>query len=791
MDNKPITIVVDRVQYRKDDFCVLQTTSSLHGPISVVGSLPFGSAQVREGTVLAIHATETMDPKWGRQLRPGPVLLPLAADPRVVLHGAEIGSEVQYLAMLLVARHADAALLSTAILRGDPKEVEKLSGVSAKVAEHTVRGWQRFVTAAKLTAAMRRAHVSTSEIWSAMRSGLDLGIVLQNPWALAEKRILSLPRVDGLAEALGITPTPEVRARILVRELLDRYADAGDTCVRVQEVVAEMLREIPEWDTKRCVELLRQLPSQGIAILSRPPSGEAVVYAPVLHHWEVESARLLADRLVTAKPHPASPIGQAMLRISGKATLEDAAEVLSQEHLHLSPAQRAGLRDALVCAVFLLTGLPGTGKTTTLRALVATLHQVGANVLAVAPTGVAARRVRQLCGVPAHTFHAAFGYQPSRNLDRGGDYVGLEGGNRSRAADAFSDDWRHGPTNPVDADVLIVDESSMMDLSLFYRALAATRPECRIILVGDPAQIPSVGPGSVLRDLLQVDEVPRVHLNGIFRQTMASPVVLAAHAIYEGRSPAVREVLTPEEALNPAQEDDVCLLHAGSDEEALHLACEVVDPLYRGAKGVGAVQLLSPRHGGEAGVTRFNEVLRTRLNPKGPDVSEVKVASGVIRQGDRVMIVKNDAELGVYNGDVGEVREATTTGGGRIVEVRLDGSPPHIVTLTRDQPTTYLRLAYAVTYHKSQAMEYEVVVIVLLPSFGNQVTRRLLYTAVTRAKKRVVIVGTHEAIASAIYRTGDDTRTTYLKDRVLQQIDARRSSVLPVGGVSPPQEACG
>lgn len=782
MDNKPITLVVERVQYRKDDFCVLNTISSHHGIVSVVGSFPFGAQQIREGSVLAIQATETVDPKWGRQLRPGPVLLPFAADPRVVLHGSEIGAEVPQLATLLVARQAEPALLAAAIVRGDQAEVEKLSGASGKIAEHALRGWRRFVAAARLTAAMRRAHVTTSEIWASMRSGLDLDRVLENPWLLAEKRVLSLPRVDGLAETLGITPTPEVRARILVRETLDRYADAGDTCVRVMEVVAEMMREIPDWDAKRCVELLRQLPAQGIATLSRTPSGEVVVYAPALYHWEAEAAKLLAERLETATPVLASPRGEAMLRVSGRATLDEAADALAQEHLHLSPAQRGALRDALLRGVFLLTGLPGTGKTTTLRALVATLNQVGANVLAVAPTGVAARRVRQLCGIPAQTFHAAFGYQPARNLDRAGDYVGLEGGNRSRAADAFSDDWRHGPDHPVEADVLIVDESSMMDLSLFYRALAATRPDCRVILVGDPAQIPSVGPGSVLRDLLQVPEVPRVHLDGIFRQSMASPVVLAAHAIYEGRTPIVREASTPEEALRPAQEDDVCLLHAGSDEEALRLACEVVDPLYREAHGVGAVQLLSPRHGGEAGVTRYNEVLRARLNPKGSDVSEVKVASGVIRQGDRVMIVKNDTELGVYNGDVGEVREAVVSGGSRLVEVRLDGNPPHVVSLTRDQPTTHLRLAYAVTYHKSQSMEYDVVVIVLLPSFGNQVTRRLLYTAVTRAKKRVILVGTIDAVDAAVFRTGDDTRTTFLRDRIRHHIDLRAAPVVPAVG---------
>ena len=296
MDNKPITLVVERVQYRKDDFCVLNTISSHHGIVSVVGSFPFGAQQIREGSVLAIQATETVDPKWGRQLRPGPVLLPFAADPRVVLHGSEIGAEVPQLATLLVARQAEPALLAAAIVRGDQAEVEKLSGASGKIAEHALRGWRRFVAAARLTAAMRRAHVTTSEIWASMRSGLDLDRVLENPWLLAEKRVLSLPRVDGLAETLGITPTPEVRARILVRETLDRYADAGDTCVRVMEVVAEMMREIPDWDAKRCVELLRQLPAQGIATLSRTPSGEVVVYAPALYHWEAEAAKLLAER---------------------------------------------------------------------------------------------------------------------------------------------------------------------------------------------------------------------------------------------------------------------------------------------------------------------------------------------------------------------------------------------------------------------------------------------------------------------------------------------------------------
>lgn len=770
-----ITVSVDRIKYQQQDFCVLQVSTQAHGTISVAGSFPFGALQLREGLHLAVQAVVADHPKWGRQLQPGPVLLPLAAEPRVVLGGAEIGAQVPYLEVLLRGQ-GDAAVTAAAVVKGDAEAVIASSGVDPKTADAAVRGWKEFVAAARLTSAMRRAGCTPGEVWGAACTKVPPADILADPWVLFDKKVTDLGRADDVAGILGVKQTPEVRARILAREVLDRGADRGDTCVRATEMVAELVRGVEGWDAKRSVEFLRHCNqhARNVLCLSRSPAAnEVLCYSPSLFKWEDDSSGLLADRLASARVDPGSPYGEALRRLGKSDDLAEAADAVAQASSHLSPAQRGALAMGLLHGVFVLTGLPGTGKTTTLRALVAALGELGANVMAVAPTGVAARRIRQLCGVPAQTFHAGFRFQPGRNLERGGDYVGLEGGAKGRASDAFADDWGYGPGCPVDADVVVVDESSMMDLALFYRLLAATRPGCRIILVGDPAQIPSVGPGSVLGDVLKVPQVPRVHLSGIFRQTMASPVVLAAHAIYEGSVPEMRDASTPEEALDPSRQDDVCLLTATTEEEALYLGCEVVDTLYRGASRVGAAQLLSPRHGGAAGVTRFNEVLRERLNPASPTASEVKVASGVIRQGDRVMVVKNDADLGVYNGDIGEVTDVFTSSGrgsGKSVVVRVDGSPPHVVTLARDHISGYLRLAHAITYHKSQANEYEWVVIVLIPGFGNQVTRRLLYTAVTRAKRRVIIVGTRGAVASAVARTGDDDRLTFLTERIVRKI---------------------
>ncbi len=436
-----------------------------------------------------------------------------------------------------------------------------------------------------------------------------------------------------------------------------------------------------------------------------PEPGPGIGLRGLVRAEEVLAARLraLADR---PAPLPVAAVDAWLARDADAAALSD--------------EQRAAVRAAATSGCFVLTGGPGVGKTTTVRALVRCLGALGRSIALAAPTGKAAKRLGDVVGLEARTLHRLLGAGP-----RG---------------------FRHGPRDPLPHDAIVVDEASMLDTGLARAVVGAVGPRAQLILVGDADQLPSVGPGQVLRDLLASGVVPSAQLATVFRQAARSLIVANAHRIRRGEAPE----LHPAAALGP--DVDCVFVPAGADRVA-EVAAEWAAGHLPRALGLtpGDVQTLAP-------LTRvcqaLNSALQARLNPPG-DRPERPHGALPLRLGDRVIQTRNNYNLGVFNGDGGEITAVAPD------EVTVDFGDGRVVAYA---PADLLDLdhAYCLTVHRSQGSEWPGVVLLVSSSHGPMLSRNLLYTALTRARRAAVIVGDRAAVARAVAEVRDRERVTGL-----------------------------
>jgi exodeoxyribonuclease V alpha subunit len=404
----------------------------------------------------------------------------------------------------------------------------------------------------------------------------------------------------------------------------------------------------------------------------------------------------------------------------------------------LANQQRRAVEAALVDKCTVITGGPGVGKTTIVKAIVHLARLVHRRVALAAPTGRAAKRLGEATAMEAMTIHRLLEFAPH------------EGG------------FQRGRDNPLDADLVVIDEASMVDAQLFSALVAAVRPEAQLILVGDIDQLPSVGAGAVLSDVIASDAATVIRLTEIFRQAAASKIVVSAHAINHGELPVL-------EAPGGAT-SDFYFIGRDDPETARATIVELVAeriPNRFGFDAISQIQVLAPMHRGDLGTTQLNRALQERLNPSpGPDSPSPEIARGerVFRRGDKVMQLKNDYDKSVFNGDIGVIATIDSERG--ILEVEVEG---RIVSYERSE-LDQLTHAYAVSVHKSQGSEYPAVVIPLATQHYMMLQRSLLYTAVTRGKKLVVIVGHRRAVAMAVRNADARRRYTWLAERVRAQL---------------------
>jgi len=554
--------------------------------------------------------------------------------------------------------------------------------------------------------------------------------VTENPYRLAIDIFgIGFKTADRIAGSLGIEPTSPRRAEAGLLHVLGEGADDGHVFCprsRLVEETATMLA-VEAARVEAALDTLRE--ERRVVVESAAADGgglpgDAAVFLASLHAAEVG----LGARLREIAASPASAADVAVAR--ALAWIEE------REGIRLSARQRDAVDAGLREKVLVITGGPGTGKTTVVNAITRILARKGPKILLAAPTGRAAKRLAEATGREAKTIHRLLEFSPAEM--------------------AFA----RNQDNPLVADVVVVDEMSMVDTVLAYHLLKAVPLGCRLILVGDVDQLPSVGPGSVLRDLIRSGAVTVVALTEIFRQAAASLIVVNAHRVNRGEMPA---------GAGDGQVADFYVVERSEPEEVLATVKEIVAeriPARFGLDPVDDVQVLTPMNRGVLGTASLNAELQALLNPSvaggagaGGDVAVVR-GTRSFRVGDKVMQIRNNYDLEVFNGDIGRVVGIDAEN--RSAEVRYDDRVVAYDYADLDE----LVLAYACSIHKAQGSEYPAVVIPVHTQHYVMLQRNLLYTALTRGKRLVVLIGTKKALAIAVKNNRIDERHTRLAERL-------------------------
>lgn len=747
---------------------------------SVRGNIPGISVQV--GTWIGFEGEWVEHEQHGRQIQIARAPVVPAWTPEIAVSMLTANGIAEHVARLLKLRFGED--LVEVLDEGDPKPLV-VDGVDAVAAERVLLRWRAGKAQLAMMDFFAKAGVPVERVaqaWALFGDSAE-EVLTANPWALIAVEGITFDQVDEVAQRLGLDLSHPKRVEGAVLFACKSRKGLGHLYLTSGEILSAVLELVPDLTEeglgKAIVSLHRQ---QTLVVDRRTRVGTTAIYEPWLHRIESESATHLRERCASARleaqPEVLAKFLDALastgpqaevarrdgdLRAVAEAALRDWS---TGSQVTLSALQLEGALNGLVQPVSLLTGLPGSGKTTTLKALVTILRDAKVPFLLVAPTGIAAKRAASVTGAVASTIHRAFGAAGFNRTDsRETTYTGVKGGSSGAGdgSDGAGERWGFGSGNLHEADVVICDECSMVDQHLLYRILMCTKTTARLVFIGDDAQLPSVGPGNVLRDMIASRQFPTVALTEIFRQANTSQIVVAAHAINRGEVPET------------STSGDFVLVPTRTDEEAFDIVVRIAEKLYGKRERTESFQVLSPRHNGVCGVTNLNARLRERLNPKQPGANEMKLGKdSVIREGDRVMVVKNDYDRGVFNGDVGKVHKLERKV--RVAEVKIHGTPVQYVSIPFKEAATYLRLAYCVTVHKMQGQEADVIIMPIVNGFSHQLQRNLLYTAITRARKRVFLVGHPEAMVRAIQNTQQEERNTLFLDRLRAAFSAANAA---------------
>ena len=561
-------------------------------------------------------------------------------------------------------------------------------------------------------------------VWKQFGEG-SVGCIQEDPYCLCGDGLdISFSIADSIAESMEKPRNDDGRVQAGVLYVLRHNLNNGHTCLPADKLcqAAQRLLGVELSDVQDALLLLCEH-YQTVCVNF---DGRDFIFLKKQYQSEEYISRRMQGML-QMPPHS----------ICGAENM--IADVERTQGIAYAEKQRDAIRAALDKGILILTGGPGTGKTTTLNAIIRILKEMGERVFLAAPTGRAAKRMSELTGEEAKTIH--------RMLQVDWD---------EQDNPVFTRNER----NPLECDCLVIDELSMVDSYVFESVLRALPISCRLILVGDSDQLPSVGAGNVLGDLVASGLFPTVQLKEIFRQSMASLIVMNAHQIVEGKMPDLSR-----------RDSDFFFMPVAEPEDAAKLIvslCSQRLPKSYGYSSVSDIQVLCPGRKGELGTAELNKLLREAINPPSKDKTEVKINGTLFRLGDKVMQVRNDYNLpwtkeddtsgeGVFNGDMGVVTEIDRPGG--VLRVQIDDKE---VLYDFEHASNELEPAYAVTVHKSQGNEFTAVVIPVLKPPMQLCYRNLLYTAVTRAKKLLILVGTRGTIEAMVENDRKTRRYTGL-----------------------------
>jgi len=603
------------------------------------------------------------------------------------------------------------------VIENDPDRLREVRGVGAKTIDKIKESWVKHRGIQQIMVFLTGHGIAPGVAVKAhARYGASaLEVVRSNPYRLAEEvHGVGFLTADRIGRNLGVPEDAPERLEAGLLYTLQQATTNGHVFLPRDEALATAA-ELLQVDSGGLDSALDGLDNRELVVIRPRPGGEPAVYPEPLERAESHVVKRLRDILTADLHGPRIRLDRALQWYQDRA------------NIRLAARQQEALAAALGEKIVVITGGPGTGKTTLIRGVTHILAEKGQSILLAAPTGRAAKRLQEATGSEAKTIHRLLEFSPREQVFcRNGD-------------------------NPLEADVLVLDEVSMLDVELAAHLLDAIPPACRLVMVGDADQLPSVGPGNVLADLIASGAVKVVRLDQIFRQADRSLIVDNAHRINHGEMPWTK---TNDEL------QDFYFLHREDPADAQALAIEFITtriPRRFGFDPVSDIQLLTPMHRGELGVTNLNQRLQSLLVP---DAEELTVGSRSYRVGDKVMQLRNNYDLDIFNGDIGRITAIDFEE--RQVVVSFDGRPVIIESGDLDD----LTLAYACTIHKSQGSEYPAVVVLLHQQHYVMLQRNLLYTAVTRGRKLVIIVGTRRALARAVNNATVRQRYTMLAERL-------------------------
>lgn len=703
-----ITAVVEGIIYRNDDNGYTVAEISIDNELfTAVGTVP----QLYEGMTVELEGQWGSHPTYGRQFQISAAAV-RAPDNiegiRRYLSSGIVPGVGPVTAQKMVETFGTETL---DVLRYAPGRLAQINGISPKKAKEIAQGFAAHYEMQASMVFLQSIGVTAgyaARIYKAYGAATEQK-VRANPYAMVDDvEGIGFRSADRIAQSMGMEPDSPARARAALKHVLrEAAAQNGHTCLPQETLLRETRRLLGE--EARVEDALGRLVIEGGINLER--MGDVIfAWLPLYRHAERDVAQRLC--LLAGQP-PQQPWPDARPIVE---------QISRQKHIQLSDEQTEAVLAALHNSVAVVTGGPGTGKTTIINCIIGLMEAAGWEVALAAPTGRAAKRMAETTGHEAKTLHRLLEYSVMGDAPGG---------------------FKRNEDNPIEADVVIVDEMSMVDLLLMQQTLKAVEPGSRLVLVGDADQLPSVGPGNVLKDIIASGVPKVVRLTHIYRQAEESLIITNAHRVNTGQPPILNRT-----------DSDFFFERKGSAEEALESTVALVTRRlvkYKGYNRLRDIQVLVPMKKGDLGVYALNLRLQRELNPPSAQKPEIKRGEMVLRQGDKVMQIKNNYSLawrmgleegeGVFNGDMGFICRIDAPG--RMLSVELDDGRVADYDFTQ---LDELQLAYAVSIHKSQGSEFPAVVLPLISGPPMLMTRNLLYTAITRARQMVVICGREDCV---------------------------------------------
>jgi len=712
--------LIERVTFHNDEsgFCVLKVKVKGHKDfVNVVGNIP----NIVAGEWLNAKGKWIVYSSYGQQFK-AEFLETCKPD---TLDGIEkyLGSGLikgigKQFASRLVNAFGKTVL---DIIETEPEKLLSVDGIGKGRQEMITKGWAEQKAIREIMLFLHSHGVSTSRAFRIYKKYGDTAIekVKENPYHLARDIWgIGFKTADKIAESLGIGAHSDIRARAGVEHILFELTNEGHCAFPTDDLIKKTVKniEIPEDIIKNAIEFLIV---EERLIKDSELKGKELVY--LSHFYNTEKA--LAEILISLKegkhPCPLIEIEKAIDWVENKVGLK------------LAEAQKQAVEMAVQSKVLVITGGPGVGKTTLVNSILQILKAKKLETVLCAPTGRAAKRLSETTKLEAKTIHRLLEFDPA----------------------TYS--FKHNKDWPLKGDVFVIDESSMIDLTLAYQVIQAIPKRAALILVGDVDQLPSVGAGCVLKDIIDSEVIPVCRLTEVFRQASESNIITNAHRINKGEYPVF-----PKNKVENPNESDFYFIEQEDPDKAVDLIKKLVTehiPNKFGFNPLDEIQILTPMQRGKLGARNINLVLQETINPTG---AEVQKYGWTFRVNDKVMQIENNYDKDVYNGDIGRITNIDEEN--REIKVKYDSRDVQYDFNELDE----LILAYAMTVHKSQGSEYPAVIIPIHSQHYMMLQRNLLYTAVTRCKKLVILLGNFKGLGMAVKRVDANRRITSLKENL-------------------------